>query len=166
MESPYFQAKRRAGPKAAQPELPALSSSAMNPMGSGAAVVKPTDIQFQQSANGSALQMLLAAGPGSQVDQHSSILATNAAVPGSEAERLGHAPGLRGAEKFGMYGPPKKAATGATSAQSKYKAASRALGRTGAPAQHGLNNSINPVLQSRTGSGAGGLRNRPLDGQK
>jgi hypothetical protein len=125
-------------------------------------VVKPTDIQFQQSANGSALQMLLNAQSDTQLDQNSSILASNAAVPGSEAERLGHSSGLRVAEKFGMYGRPKKAGTGTNSSQSKYKAAARALGRVGTQAQHGLN----PILQGRTGSGAGGLRNRPLDGQK
>lgn len=123
------------------------------------AVVKPTDIQFQQSANGSALQMLLNAQSGSQLDQNSSILATGEAVPASEAERLGPSSGLRAAEKFGMYGRPKKAATGTHSSQGKYKAATRALGRGGAQVTHG-------VLQGRTGSGAGSLRNRPLDGQK
>lgn len=122
------------------------------------AVVKPTDIQFQQSTNGSALQMLLSAQSGSQLDQNSSILATGEAVPASEAERLGPSSGLRTAEKFGMYGRPKKAATGTNSNQGKYKAATRTLGRGGPQVTHG-------ILQGRTGSGAG-LRNRPLDGQK
>lgn len=103
--------------------------------------------------------MLLNARSDSQLDQNSSILAANEAGPASEAERPGLPSGLRASDKFGMYGHPKKAATGNHSSQGKYKAAGRSLGRVGTQVKQG-------VLQGRTGSGAGSLRNHPLGGQK